>query len=164
MGRQSKYKNGIYRQLQELMERMDSVEKEHKQEVKGFKEEISCLKKENKILCEENQLLRDDKARLKSIINNDSSNTSLPPSTDRKGRKPANTDHGRNKMERKSGGQMGHKGTTLTKAEIEQKIASGKCRHKIKTIDKDFGQKFITRYIIDLEVEPVITEVRHPCR
>ncbi len=159
MGRHSNYEKGMYQQLQEIMGRLDSVEKEHKQEVGRLNEEISCLKKENKILREENQLLRDDNARLKSIINNDSSNTSLPPSTDRKGGKSANTFNGRKKSERKPGGQQGHKGTTLTKAEIEQKIASGKCRHEIKTIGKAAGQKYITKYVIDLAVEPVITEI-----
>lgn len=101
MGRHSNYEKGMYQQLQEIMGRLDSVEKEHKQEVGRLNEEISCLKKENKILREENQLLRDDNARLKSIINNDSSNTSLPPSTDQKGGKSANTFNGRKKSEHK---------------------------------------------------------------
>lgn len=64
MGRKSNYENGMYQQLMEIMGRLDTVEKEHKQEVR---------------------LLKDDNARLKSIINHDSSNTSLPPSTDQKG-------------------------------------------------------------------------------
>ena len=160
MGRHSNYENGMYQQLQEIMGRLDSVEKEHKQEVGRLNEEISCLKKENQILRKENQLLLDDNARLKSIINNDSSNTSLPPSTDQKGGKSANTFNGRKKSGRKPGGQRGHKGATLTKTEIEQKIASGKCRHEVKTIGNTSGQKFVTKYIVDLEVEPVITEIR----
>lgn len=160
MGRHSNYEKGMYQQLQEIMGRLDSVEKEHKQEVGRLNEEISCLKKENKILREENQLLRDDNARLKSIINNDSSNTSLPPSTDQKGGKSANTFNGRKKSEHKPGGQQGHKGTTLTKSEIEQKIASGKCRHEVKIIGNASGEKFVTKYVVDLEIEPVITEIR----
>ena len=159
MGRHSNYEKGMYQQLQEIMGRLDSVEKEHKQEVGRLNEEISCLKKENKILREENQLLRDDNARLKSIINNDSSNTSLPPSTDQKGGKSANTFNGRKKSEHKPGGQQGHKGTTLTKSEIEQKIASGKCRHEVKIIGNASGEKFVTKYVVDLEIEPVITEI-----
>ena len=160
MGRHSNYEKGMYQQLREIMGRLDSVEKEHKQEVGRLNEEISCLKKENKILREENQLLRDDNARLKSIINNDSSNTSLPPSTDQKGGKSANTFNGRKKSEHKPGGQQGHKGTTLTKSEIEQKIASGKCRHEVKIIGNASGEKFVTKYVVDLEIEPVITEIR----
>ena len=160
MGRHSNYENGMYQQLQEIMGRLDSVEKEHKQEIGRLNEEISCLKKENKILREENQLLRDDNARLKSIINNDSSNSSLPPSADQKVGKPANTYNGRRKTDRKAGGQKGHKGTTLTKAEIEQKIASGKCRHEVQVIGNPSGQKYVTKYVVDLSVEPVITEIR----
>lgn len=160
MGRKSNYENGMYQQLLEIMGRLDNVEREHKQEVGELKAEISELKNENKLLHQENQILRDDNARLKSIINNDSSNTSLPPSTDQKGGKPANTYNGRKKTERKTGGQKGHKGTTLTKAEIEEKIASGKCRHEVKTIGNASGQKYVTKYVVDLAVEPVITEIR----
>lgn len=160
MGRKSDYNNGIYQQLQEIMGRLNSVEKEHKQEVTQLKEEISDLKQENKLLRDENKLLRDDNARLRSIINNDSSNTSLPPSTDQKGGKAANTFNGRKKTERKAGGQKGHAGVTLTKAEIEEKIRSGRCRHEIKTIGKASGDNYVTKYLVDLAVEPVITEVR----
>ena len=49
-----------------------------------MKEEISTLQKENEHLREENRLLREDNARMKSILNNDSSNTSLPPSATRR--------------------------------------------------------------------------------
>lgn len=64
------------------------------------------------------------------------------------------------KTERKTGGQKGHKGTTLSKAEIEEKIASGRYRHEVKTIGNTSGQKYVTKYVVDLAVEPVITEVR----
>lgn len=90
------------------------MEKEHKQEVRELQEELSDLKKKkNTILRAENQLLKEDNARLKSIINNASSNTSLPPSMDQKGGKPANTYNGRKKTGRKPGGQNGHTRTTL---------------------------------------------------
>ena len=85
------YERGLYNQLMEVMERLDTVEKESKKEIKKLNDEISGLKKENQHLKEENRLLRDDNARMKSILNNDSSNTSQPPSTDQKGGKPANT-------------------------------------------------------------------------
>ena len=96
MGRKSSYENGMYQQLMEIMGRLDTIEKEHKKETGELKTEIADLKKENLLLLQENQLLKDDNARLKSIINNDSSNTSLPPSADQKG-KPANTYNGRKK-------------------------------------------------------------------
>lgn len=154
------YEKGMYNQLMEVMARLDTLEKEHIQEVGHLNEEISELKKENKQLREENQLLRNDNARLRSIINNDSSNSSLSPSTDRKGRKPANTYNGRIKTQRKTGGQKGHKGTTLTKADIEEKIKSGKCNHEIKTCGNPSGKKYLTKYVVDLKAETVITEIR----
>lgn len=160
MGRKSNYENGMFKQLQEIMGRLDSVEKEHKQEIQHLNDEISDLKKENKLLYTENQLLREDNARLRSIINNDSSNSSLPPSTDQKSGKPANTFNGRNKTERRAGGQKGHKGTTLTKGDIEEKIREGKCRHEIRTIGNPVCGKYISKYVVDLKAETVITEVR----
>ena len=160
MGRKSNYENGMYQQLMELMGRLENVEKDSAQKIDTLNKRIDTLENENLALKQENQLLKEDNARLKSIINNDSSNSSLPPSADSKIGKPANTFNGRKKTERKPGGQKGHKGTTLTKAEIEQKIASGKCRHDIKTIGNASGKKFITKYVVDLEIEPVITEIR----
>ena len=160
MGRKSSYENGMYQQLMEIMGRLETVEKDSAQKIDTLNKRIDTLENENLILKNENQLLKDDNARLKSIINNDSSNTSLPPSTDQKGGKPVNTYNGRKKTKRKAGGQKGHKGTTLTKAEIEEKIASGKCQHEVKTIGNASRQKFVTKYIMDLAVEPVITELR----
>lgn len=160
MGRKSNYENGMFNQLQEIMGRLDSVEKEHKKEIQHLNDEISDLKKENKILRTENQLLREDNARLKSIINNDSSNSSLPPSSDQKGGKPANTFNGRRKTGRKAGGQKGHKGTTLTKSDIENKIREGACRHEIQTIGNPVYGNYISKYVVDLKAETVITEVR----
>ena len=76
------YEKGLYNQLMEVMARLDAVEEdlhvekiEHKNDVDRLNAKIDCL-------TEENRLLKDDNARLKSIINNDSSNTSLPPFTD----------------------------------------------------------------------------------
>lgn len=160
MGRKSNYENGMYQQLIELMGRLETVEKDSTQKIDRLNKRIDTLESENSFLKKENQLLKEDNARLKSIINNDSSNTSLPPSSDRKGGKPANSYNGRKNTERKAGGQKGHKGTTLTKAEIEDKIASGKCRHKIRTIGKVSGKKYVTKYVVDLAVEPLITEIR----
>ena len=125
-----------------------------------MKEEISTLQKENEHLREENRLLREDNARMKSILNNDSSNTSLPPSSDQKGGRPANTYNSREKTGKKSGGQKGHKGTTLTKADVEENLRSGKYCHRIREIGKERGGDYTVKYVLDLEVVPVITEVR----
>ena len=154
------YEKGLYNQLMEVMARLDAVEEdlhvekiEHKNDVDRLNAKIDCL-------TEENRLLKDDNARLKSIINNDSSNTSLPPFTDQKGGKPANTYNSCQHTGRKAGGQKGHKGTTLTKEEVEEKIRSGKCRHEVREIGDPSSQKYVTKYVVDLDVTPMGTTVK----
>ena len=76
------------------------------------------------------------------------------------GRKPANTYNGREKTGRRAGGQPGHKGTTFTKAEVEELIRTRKCRHEIKNIGNTANGKYIKKYVIDLDVETAVTEIR----
>ena len=154
------YEKNIYNQLMEVMERLDAVEKDLRVEKVEHKEDVDRLNTRINELASENQLLRDDNARLKNIINNDSSNTSNPPSTDQKAGKPANAYNGRKKTGRSAGGQKGHKGTTLTKADVEEKLQSGKCRHQVREVGSPSGGKYITKYEIDLDVAPLITEIR----
>ena len=160
MGPRFNYGKGLYDQLTEVMARLDAMEKTHQEETFQMKEEISTLQKENEHLREENRLLREDNARMKSIVSNDSSNTSLPPSSDQKGGRPANTYNSREKTGKNSGGQKGHKGTTLTKADVEENLRSGKYCHRIREIGKERGGDYTVKYVLDLEVVPVITEVR----
>ena len=105
----------------EVMERLDTVEKESKKEIKKLNDEISDLKKEKQHLKDENKLLRDDNARMKSILDNDSSNTSLPPSTDQKGGNPANTYNGREKTGRKAAVRKDIKALPLQKRRGKKK-------------------------------------------
>ena len=100
----------------------------------------------------------DDNARLKSIINNDSSNSSLPPSADQKSGKPANTYRERTKSGRKTGVQKGHKCTTLTKGDIEEKLHKGTWRHEICTIGDPTRDQYVTKYMVDLAKTSKITE------
>ncbi len=126
------YQRGLYRHLMEVMAKVDSLESEQKQNRKEIKrltgevtrlsreneslrEEVTCLKQENAALkdhCEkltkENALLRNDNERMKRILNNDSANSSTPPSKDEK-TKPANTYNGRKPICRKQGGQTGQR-------------------------------------------------------
>lgn len=154
------YEKGMYNQLMEVMARLDAVEKNLHDEKNGHRDDVERLNAKIDDLTHKNELLRNDNARLKSIINNDSSNSSLPPSSDQKSGKAANTYNGRTKTGRRAGGQTGHKGTTLAKAEVEEKICSGKCRHEIRTLGKTSPGKYITKYVVDLKAETVITEVR----
>ena len=154
------HEKSMYNQLMEAMARLDAVEQDLHTEKTGHENYVDRLSARIDSLEHENQLLKDDNARLRSIINNDSSNTSLPPSTDQKGGKPANTYNSRQHTERKAGGQKGHKGTTLTKAEVEEKIRSGKCRHEIREIGDPSSRKYVTKYVVDLDAASLVTEIR----
>lgn len=76
------YEKDMYNQLMEVMTRLDAMEDSLRSEKREHKEDVDRLNKKIGGLTEENQLLKDNNARLRSIINNDSSNTSRPPSTD----------------------------------------------------------------------------------
>lgn len=173
----SDYSRDMFRQLTELMERCDKldnkisdvkkehkkeiskIKEEHKKEVKVLNEKIDKLTKENKNLKEENKRMKADNARMKSILNNNSSNTSLPPSTDQKGKKAANEYNARTKSDRKKGGQKGRKGTTLTKETVKGKIKSGDFKHKIIDIGTP-SENYTSKYVIDLAVTVTATEYR----
>lgn len=160
------YEKNIYNQLLDVMSRLDKVEHDLSDEKIEHKEDVDRLNKKISNLEQENKLLINDNERLKSIINNDSSNTSLPPSsdqkTDKKDRsdKPANTFNGRDKTNKKPGAQKGHKGTTLTKEEVEAKLKDGKCKHEIKKIGNCSSKKYVTKYVVDLDIQLLITEIR----
>ena len=161
-----KYNRDIFKQLEETMKRLDKVEStlnnvkiEHKVEVGKLNDKIDYLEKENTQLKKENTLLKNDNERLRRIINNDSTNSSLPPSTDKKPSKAANEYNHRTKSKNKQGAQKGHKGTTLTKESVQEKIKNGEFDVIIKEIGTR-SDKYVTRYVIDLQTKPIATEVR----
>ena len=106
------YTKGVYDQLMEVMARLDTMEAAHAQdqreikmltcevgslrkenarlreEVSGLRQENAALREESATLRKENGLLREDNERMKRILNNDSSNSSLPPSKDQPGWAP----------------------------------------------------------------------------
>lgn len=135
-------------------ERIAQLEEELEREKAIHKAQIEELMKKYKEAMEEI-------ARLKSILNNNSGNTSLPPSTDRTGKeKSANRYNGRAKSGKAAGGQAGHKGKTLTKAEVEKKLASGQYKHEVIEIGERRDGPYLTKYELDLEITPVIREIR----
>lgn len=176
------YEKGLYKQLMDVMERLDSMESEcrksHKEikslntEIKilrnentRLKEELETVKAQNAVLArentalrEENQLLRNDNERMKRILNNDSSNSSEPPSKDQPGKAP-NTYNSRKPTKKKAGAQTGHRGSGASKADVEKKIRDGVMEHRIKEIG-DPQKPYITRYCLDLDIKAVATEVR----
>jgi hypothetical protein len=160
MGQKSNYENSVYNQLQDVMTRFDSFEKNTKVEIIRLNNKIDTLTVENTKLKIDNQLLTDDNLRLKSILNNDSNNSSLPPSSDQK-HKSVNEYNSRTKTGKKSGGQKGHKGTTLTKKDVLEKIKTGDYEHQIIHLGKaSKTHTYKQKFVLDLKVTPVIQEIR----
>lgn len=184
MGRKSNYEKDIFTQLNELMSKVNHLENNSDQDrktIKTLNSEVTSLRKENTklleevvtlntatssltekcdVLIKENSLLRNDNERMKRILNNDCSNSSIPPSQDPHG-KPANTYNSRKASGKKKGAQVGHKGHGLSKAAVQDKIEKGIFSHRIKEIGNSMlGKLYITRYKLDLNVETVATEYR----
>ena len=96
--------------------------------------------------------------RLKAIIDKDSSNSSKPSSSDGFKKIPNN----REKSNKKQGGQEGHKGTSLKIPEnLDTLVKEGKAAKKL--LDYTNGAKeYISKWVIDVEVTTVYTEIRYP--
>ncbi len=174
------YEKGLYKQyedtvalLDKLNAKMDAMESrreaeiaqikaEHQQEVAALKKEIQVRDEKIQELTAKNEALTEEVSRLKSIINNDSHNSSNPPSSDQKpGHKNANEYNSRHKSDKKQGAQGGHKGITLTRNDVEAMLASGKCEHKVKNIGMvSVSSSYVTRYVVSICVTPVVTEYR----
>jgi len=132
----NKFLEIIYKQ-NELMEKLE-------QKCVALEERVTKLEAEND--------------RLRKQLNNDSNNSSNPPSTDIKPNAP-NTYNGRTKTGRKSGGQKGHKGNHLSRESIEMKIHRGQMQHEIIHHGKRTDY-YISKYVVDLKVTAVAIEHR----
>ena len=176
------YEKGMYSQLMDVMARLDVMETEHKKdrkeisiltsEVKSLrkensrlrtelaqvKEENSALQKENTALHKENRLLRDDNERMKRILGNDSTNSSVPPSADQPGKAP-NTYNSRKPTSKRAGGQPGHAGHHISRSDVERKIKDGVFEHTVLEIG-DRSMPYVTRYRLNLSVRATAAEIR----
>ena len=150
----------LMKKIDQLERRINKLEKEKA----TLRTEVKKLRKENKALKEENQKLR-------SIIANNSSNSSLPPSTDQKPykEKAPNEYNGRVKSENKPGGQPGHLGSTLTRKTIKKLLRNNRgIKHEIvyagsfSILDRYIKHRYKSYYVIDLEIVPKIIEYRLP--
>ena len=171
------YNNQVFKQLQEVLKKCDDLSQEMKKNKKEYKKEIKELnlkhdqqifelkeehKKEvlylnSKIenLESENKKLRNDNDRLKKIINNDSNNSSKPPSSDIKRNIPNN----REKTKRKVGGQKGHIAYFLNKKEVEEKITNKEIESILIT-PKQEKKEYISKYILDIDIRVIAKEYR----
>ncbi len=143
------------RQLEEVMKKCDNLSHEIKTQKKEYTQKIEILEDKISNLEKENQKLKDDNDRLKKQINNDSNNSSKPPSSDIKKNIPNN----REKSNKKVGGQKGHKAHFLSKKIVEDKIKNNEFKHEII----DIGQKtkdYVSKYILDLQINVIAKEYR----
>lgn len=193
MGRPRDLSGEIFRQLTEALEKIEYLEKVKIPDIictkdaekwkmeRALKEEIKQLKTIIKEKDDEIQLLgenlgkeKNETARLKSILNNNSKNSSISPSHDQPGQNPnrpksQNEYNDREKKkkdgepQRKKGGQNGHVGKTLTKDDVEKlfKKFEGKCEHKVYSIGKNTNGKYRVKYVLGMKVVPVIKEYRY---
>ena len=134
-------------------------------ELKRARKENEELRKLVRELLEKNNKLLSEVERLTSIINNNSKNSSLPPSTDQKPSKSPNEYNSRKKSGRRPGGQPGRHGITLTKEQVEHKISTGAFEHKIVncgTTTKYCEGNYVSKYVLDISTKVVAYEYRFP--
>ena len=145
-------------ELKAELDRVSRIADRALDQVDELNEVVDAQKARIDHLTEENTLLKNDNKRLKSQINNDSNNSSNPPSTDQKGKR-ANKYNGRQKTGKKSGGQPGHKGKTLTKAYVQDRIKDGSLKHELVEHGQ-VSEDYKVRYVIDFPSEPIAVEHR----
>lgn len=148
-------------------------------------EYIEDLEKSNKIneyknVMIKNSLLKDEINSLKEEITSkettitnltvqlkkDSTNSSKPSSTDNIYKKKVHIVSSR-KSGGKNGGQIGHKGCTFSKEEVEkiikesEKEENSKVQYKIKHVGNKKCGNYKSKYVVDVEVVTTITEYRY---
>lgn len=156
------YGNQVFKQLQDVIKKCDDLSQEMKRERKNFKREKDLLnekieKLEDKVekLEDENTKLRNDNDRLKKQINNNSNNSSKPPSSDIKRNIPNN----REKTSKKSGAQKGHKAHFLSKKTVEEKIKEGEFVKQVSHHGK-IQNEYVSKYILDVKIQIIANEHR----
>ena len=173
------YMSDIYKQLEEVMNKCDSLSQQiktvkrnvtlelntrfdiertnYENRIKDLKNEVDGLKKENLTLKEDNTLLKNEVDRLKSQLNKNSDNSSKPPCSDTKKKVHNN----REKSKKTSGGQHGHKGNYLSKESIEEKIKNKEVQHEIVNHGKASDKlKYISKYEVTAKLVVIVKEHR----
>ncbi len=150
--------SGIIFLFTKLKEHINNLQKINKQ----LEHKNQSLESKNQSLENENQLLE---AKIKSLLAEkvkNSHNSSKPPSTDGLKKKTKSL---RTKSNRKSGGQHGHKGTTLEISENPDFIETIQL-HKYSCCGKKIhseNKSFVSRQVIDLQNKKVVIEYRAEC-
>ena len=149
----NRLKNNIKSEINKATKTLEKENIKLKEELNNALKEIERLKseKENK-----NDYLID---KLTNQISKDSTNSSIPTSKEiRKAKSGANIYNHREKTNRKTGGQLNHKGITLTKKQLEQKIKDNNLKVvEIKHyINGNSKRKNKIKYKVGMSMETVI--------
>ena len=160
------YNNQMFKQIQDLMNKCDSLSQEikdlkkqhkqeiyelnkkHEKEVKKLNDKINSLEKENAELKEKVDVL-EGKSNQKN-----SSNSNIPSSKDE-----YKIQNHREKSNKKQGGQKGRIGKTLTAKEVERLIED----KKVEVVEEHYGNENITKttikYIMDVKTKVIIRKI-----
>jgi len=156
------YNQELIQENEKLKAKMAKIETETANKYLGIidrlNETIETIMQRCSMLEERVARLETENDRLRKQLNNDSGNSSNPPSADIKPNAP-NTYNGRMNTDKKTGGQKGHKGKHLSRAVIEKKIAEGQMRRVIVNHGEPKGS-YTSKYVIDIKLEVVATEHR----
>ncbi len=158
----SNYMCDFYKQFEELNKKLDKANNtithmsltisNQADEIKNLTQELSKSIKKNEELLLEIE-------RLKNNNKKDSSNSSKPSSTN--GFKKV-IKNNREKSKRKKGGQVGHKGSTLTNNDIEKMINNGDIDEVIEVVenknDNNKHLKPIIKYEYDIKIKRIVTK------
>lgn len=162
---QNFFNEELAKEVQELRTLLEQQEIKHKSEIQALKTQYKKKEQELKENYERRiQNLKEKIAQLKSQLNTNFSNSSLPPSTDifdlckAKKNKALKEYNNHKKRKKKRGAQAGHIGKTRTKKEARELIESGKVDVRVEEIG-DISRGYITRYIYDLEIRPIVREL-----
>ena len=135
--------------------------KEYKRKYELLLQERQCEKAKH---TKEIESLEVSIKNLTDRLNKDSSNSSIPSSAEKIYTKKKCVNTSREKTGRKTGGQIGHKGSGLTKEKAEEMIKSGKEEHVIEEHvleGTDINEReSIVKYEIDIETKTRVIEHR----
>jgi transposase-like protein len=121
-------------------------------------EENASLRRQILTLIEKIALLEQEILRLKAMLDKNSGNSSKPPSTDGFQK----IQNSREKSDKKSGGQPGHKGNSLKLPKnLDELVKCGKAKRKLVDHTND-ATEYVSKWIVDVEVVVTYTEHRFP--
>ena len=169
------YSRDILQQLTEALEKIDQLtERVQRIEQETANKYLAIIYELERQIAAKDAEIAENRARiaaleaeierLRRIINQDSHNSSAPPSRDQKpNEKPKrpNTYNGRERSGKAPGGQEGHPGKCLDKQQAEQLIESGAAIHTVvEHKPEDSTERYVSKYVIDIKIETIVTEHR----